>query len=522
MHSLARSFSVAFFVALPVVHIGCSSAPDSPASTESTATTNEALTYDDAVSRAEQWSNAKLKYCQAPNGGRDYDTACSTYCSRQSNPLWDPYRSDCSGLVSWAWALPAPGRVTGQFAPFQTDITHAITASTLRAGDAVNNSDHIMLFKEWVTAGSKATFIEEPGCSVTPNYAHEFTSTVTLSGDSIHVAYNGMTFTAIRYGALTVPPPPNMPPRGAMDTAKCDAIVGWAQDQDAPAAPLKVVLDFDAAAGKTGMTGTVSTTANVHRTDLCTAINSCNHGFSVAMPLGLQDGKAHTVYAYGDDDSVSGVTTLLPGAPKTFTCAPPAVPLSPTAGIKRWIASPTVLGAWKLDELLDVAREPKATVDGYPKGPDLPAKPVAVIADDGSPEVWVIDGTTRRHVVDPASLTSWNLTVAKWPAAKVQAIAQGADWPHVRFAFLGVGDPAVYVLDSAPVVAVPDGGAPQGSSDPQPGGGNAGAGDPSGNAPAPVDSNGCAIARGESRSSSLPMILGAALALAFARRRRAR
>jgi len=312
----------------------CSSAPNAPESTrepEATATTSAALTWDDAVSRADQWVAVQLHYCQAPNGGRDYDTACSTYCNRYSNPTWDPYRSDCSGLVSWAWGLPAPGRVTGEFAPFVTDITHAINATDLRAGDAVNNSEHIMLFKAWVTPGSRATFIEEPGCSSSTPYAHEFTSDVTTSWQSIHVAWNGMTFTAIRYAALTQP---NTPPRGAMDSAKCDAIVGWTQDQDAPSAPLNVELDFDAASGKSGAIP-LTATANVHRTDLCTSINSCNHGFSVAIPLGLQDGKAHSVYAYGVDDSVAGVKTLLPGAPKTFTCAPPAVPLAPSAGIKR-------------------------------------------------------------------------------------------------------------------------------------------------------------------------------------------
>ena len=41
--------------------------------------------------------------------------------------------------------------MTGQFAPFQTDITHAIAATDLRAGDAVNNSTHIMLFKAWIS-----------------------------------------------------------------------------------------------------------------------------------------------------------------------------------------------------------------------------------------------------------------------------------------------------------------------------------------------------------------------------------
>ncbi len=523
MHSIVSKLMILSAGAMALVGAACSSAPNAPASTETTAKSSDALTYDDAVTRADEWVAVKLHYCQAPNGARDYDSACSTYCNRYSNPKWDPYRSDCSGLISWAWGLPAPGRVTGQFAPFQTDITHAIAGTDLRAGDAVNNSTHVMLFKSWVTHGSRAVFIEEPGCSSATPYAHEVTSDVSISGDSVHVSWNGETFTAIRYGALTAPPPPNTPPRGAMDKGACDALVGWAEDPDAPAAPLTVHLDFDAPAGTAG-SGAITTTANVHRTDLCTSIGSCNHGFSVDVPLGLQDNKAHKVYAYGVDDSTSTVTTLLPGAPKTFTCAPPAVPFAPSAGVKRWVATQKVLAAWKIDPFLDVAREPKTIVDAYPKGPDFPVAPTAVVADDGSPEVWIVDGAVKRHVIDPASLTAWALTVAKWPAVKVKAIAQGADWPKVRFSFMADGAPEVYVLDSAPPSAAPDGGAPNGNgTGDTPSGLGAPGGPTADGAPATAESAGCALARGRTDGSSgapLAILAGVAIALVFARRRR--
>jgi hypothetical protein len=151
-----------------------------------------------SVQRAELWVAAKLQYCQSPNHERDYDAACSATCERQDNAAWDPYRSDCSGLVSWAWKLPAPGRVTTEFAPFRTDITHAIQATNLAPGDAVNNVDHIMLFKKWVTHPTRATFIEEPGCSTSMPYAHETTEDVTISGTTINVPGHA-PFTAIRY-----------------------------------------------------------------------------------------------------------------------------------------------------------------------------------------------------------------------------------------------------------------------------------------------------------------------------------
>jgi hypothetical protein len=204
-----RSARVLPFAALLGV-AGCSAPVPSQGPDEEIGTSAAAITAAAAIANAEEWVAAKLLYCQSPNGADDsIDPSCSPVCMRESNPMWDPYRSDCSGLVSWAWGLPAPGRTTADFAPNTTDITSAIQASTLAMGDAVNTDDsvsdehHIMLFKAWTKPGTEATFIEEPGCSATPDYAHEFTSTVTLSGTSITVQYNGITFTAIRYASLT-------------------------------------------------------------------------------------------------------------------------------------------------------------------------------------------------------------------------------------------------------------------------------------------------------------------------------
>ena len=152
----------------------------------------------ESIARAMEWVDVQLHYCQAPNHQRDYDAACATYCDRLDNAAWDPYRSDCSGLVSWAWKLPPPGRVTGELAPFKTDLTYSIVATDLHQGDAVNNSDHIMLFEKWDTKPTKATFIEEPGCSSSQPYARKFSATVMAMGKTIIVSGYG-TFTAIRY-----------------------------------------------------------------------------------------------------------------------------------------------------------------------------------------------------------------------------------------------------------------------------------------------------------------------------------
>jgi hypothetical protein len=151
----------------------------------------------DAVARAMQWVDAKMPYCQAPNHHEDLDAECPSTCTRPDNTAWDAYRSDCSGLVSWAWGLPAPGRITTTFAPFDLHVSHEIAASELQPGDAINNDHHMMLFEKWIVPGTKATFIEESGCSTSNRFAHETTAAVTLDGNTITLEYRGK-YAAIR------------------------------------------------------------------------------------------------------------------------------------------------------------------------------------------------------------------------------------------------------------------------------------------------------------------------------------
>src|SRR5437867_3641621 len=182
MRSMLRSILAVSFMAS---FVACSAAPADEGSDDS-ASGAAPIASSDVIARAEQWVQAQLHYCQAANHQPDYDSACASVCNRTNNPAWDPYRSDCSGLVSWAWGLPAPGRTTYGFAPYDGGVSHVINASDLQAGDAVNNTGHVMLFKNWVTPGSVAVFIEEPGCSSKTPYAHELTSNVSISGSSIH------------------------------------------------------------------------------------------------------------------------------------------------------------------------------------------------------------------------------------------------------------------------------------------------------------------------------------------------
>jgi hypothetical protein len=151
-----------------------------------------------SIARGMMWVAAMVPYCQAPNHQPDGDASCASICTRPDVPAWDPYRSDCSGFVSWSWELPAPGRTTADFAPFTTDITHEIDSSQLRPGDAINNDEHVMLFEEWTQVGSEAKFLEEPGCSASQPYAREVTVSVTTNGSTVSPAGYG-DFIAIRY-----------------------------------------------------------------------------------------------------------------------------------------------------------------------------------------------------------------------------------------------------------------------------------------------------------------------------------
>jgi uncharacterized membrane protein YgcG len=202
-------------VGTALVAQGCATGSSTPSVNVGTTSTAQALSGDEIISRAQQWVDAKLQYCQSPNGQSDtIDPQCSPVCMRESNPQWDPYRSDCSGFISWAWALSAPGETTDGFAPASTSVSNVIQGSDLQPGDALNRpGDHIILFVSWQTQGSVANFYEEPGCSSSTPYARAFTSSVSINGSSVSVAAEGNTFTAIRYNGL----------QGAMDAGAAAA-----------------------------------------------------------------------------------------------------------------------------------------------------------------------------------------------------------------------------------------------------------------------------------------------------------
>jgi hypothetical protein len=233
----------------------------------------------------------------------------------------------------------------------------------------------------------------------------------------------------------------NKAPTGYLDSATCDGITGWTQDPDDAGKAIDVHLYFGGPAGSGSPAK--GFTANVHRDDLCAAIGSCEHGFSVRPPLSLLDGDPHPVHAYGID-SEGGANPELGSSPGTLACKAPA-----PKGVRRHVVNPESLAAWKLDLFWQKLPLDDAGIALLPEGVDLPAAPALVQADDGSPEVWLVDGEYRRHVPDPAAMAAWGFAfgdIQSKPAAEVNALTLG---PDVRAA-------PVLVMDSAGKVELVD------------------------------------------------------------------
>jgi MYXO-CTERM domain-containing protein len=233
-------------------------------------------------------------------------------------------------------------------------------------------------------------------------------------------------------------------PRGYIDSAGCDVIKGWAQDVDAPDAPIDVVLGFNGAPGAMGIP-TEKGTAGVHRDDLCAAIQSCNHGFELLPPYSLFDGAPHLVVAKGLDQNGTRDQTLS-GSPQTMKCATPDL-----AGVLRHVVDPMSYAAWGFVGFIDQLSVTDPDLAALKMSIDLPGAP-QLLQGEGQPEVWLIDGPTgkiRRHVPDPTVAARWHLdlgTVTKVPAADIESFVVGPPLRDRPMLVKGSG-PAVYLLD---------------------------------------------------------------------------
>ncbi len=91
-------------------------------------------------------------------------------------------------------------------------------------------------------------------------------------------------------------------PIGYTDFANCDRIAGWAFDPDTSSAQTAIHIYQDNPAGSGIFLGAGETTAE--RPDVNAAFSiTGNHGFNIPMPESAKDGKSHSLYVYGIDNS---------------------------------------------------------------------------------------------------------------------------------------------------------------------------------------------------------------------------
>ena len=264
-------------------------------------------------------------------------------------------------------------------------------------------------------------------------------------------------------GSGPAPNCPNKPPKGYLDGVACEGFAGWAQDPDAPTQSIDVQFFFDGA-------GPLDVNANVSRKDLCAPLGSCEHAFAPLPPFGMLDGKPHVVNAYAID-SKNGSKAELAESPRTMTCPTPKL-----TGVRRHVVDVPSFVAWKL-LVLDVLQLDDGALGAIRKIEDVPAAPELIRSDDGTPEVWIVDGRTKRHVIDPNSAAAWRFDLGAskvLPAAKVKMMPTGRPWPARPQMVRGTGA-EIDLLDSDPTMLWspgPDGGVGDSETDGSSGGCN--------------------------------------------------
>lgn len=246
-------------------------------------------------------------------------------------------------------------------------------------------------------------------------------------------------------------------PIGYLDSAGCDVVAGWSQDQDIPDSPIDVHVYFTGPAGTPGAPA-IATRANVHRDDLCAAIGSCAHGFYAPSPFSLHDGAPHDVYAYGIDNAGEG-NPVLGNSPRTLQCTPAA-----QTGIRRKIDGVPVLEAWKFSTFWDLLPLPAADAEMLPEAMAIPSRPELIQADDGTPDVYLVDHGVRRHVT-MNDVAAWRLDLGQVtlrPASEVQAMPLGSALRPRPVLFI---HGALYLVDDPqPFVTAPSGSSSSSSS----------------------------------------------------------
>ncbi|RYZ66225.1 MAG: hypothetical protein EOP08_05350, partial [Proteobacteria bacterium] len=234
-HLLGRAAALGLVSLLGLMAPGCVVEDTMPVTLpEEIADRADPIAAADVLARARSWVQVAMPYCGGTNGGKDY--ICGGTCVRTGaakSPEWDPYRSDCSGLVSYSWGLKAPGLDTGSMGTIAKQSSGAfkrIAIDALQPGDALVTvtKGHTFLFAGWVTKGKRLRLIEEYDCG---KIAREVERDITVSGDTLKKSGDSRAYLAAHLTAMTAsdptpvtPPPTNQPPHGSLDRA--DGAVG--------------------------------------------------------------------------------------------------------------------------------------------------------------------------------------------------------------------------------------------------------------------------------------------------------
>lgn len=241
----------------------------------------------------------------------------------------------------------------------------------------------------------------------------------------------------------------NREPIGYIDEASCEGgVYGWAFDPEAGAGAIDVHVYMGGPAGTPGIPS-ASTRADLRRDDLCSHVGSCEHGFRWHPPLSYHDGQPRAVHAYAIN-TPSGNNPQLGSSPRTFQCSPPALPAHAGGAVRRHIATPAIMDAWRLSAL-DISRRAQPELDAVPRSAPVSAAP-SLVRIAGAPEVYVLEYGVLRHVPNPSAFSAWRLDAAAIrDASQEEAMAwiEGAPWPERPFLIKADADD-VYMMDAPP------------------------------------------------------------------------
>lgn len=330
-------------------------------------------------------------------------------------------------------------------------ITNVGSYSVYLTGADGTRFDYLHMSNVQVAFGHKVVKGQRLG-----HVSNKFNGTPT----TVHLHLNIRQYVQSLGAAVYVPPymslvkayeglvgPVNKPPIGYLDRADCDGIGGWAQDPDAKDKAIDVHVYLDSAPGD-AKANAIAVKADEHRDDLCDAIGSCKHAFTLPLPYSFADGEKHTVNAYGID-TAGGNNPALKQSPRELVCALAL----PKPSVRRPIANLEVFGAWAFSWTFDVLTLPDGKLEPFDVGDALPTEPRLVRAEGEADAGWLIDGSTRRRIADEAVASAWRFNLGDAEELTDKELESFTEGPPLRKRPLLVkgSSATVYVLDAPPI-----------------------------------------------------------------------